>query len=398
MHDPTARPTLAALRGSRAHKDAALRRARPLWLIFVGSLIFKAVQSHPGPGLHSTALGVSLALAAFTIGALGVFASFRVPGVRQGFLAVFFAGSAALVWVQPTGPGFLGMVAAVAVVARFVTGFRGVAIVGFAAVFLGLAYRFSDAHRQGSAVLLALTGLVAIYTAVMYARRVREGDDQAERLLIELEETRAAQVRAAALAERQRLAREMHDVLAHSLSGLVLQLEGARLLASQTAGDPQLSAAIDRSHHLAKTGLQEARRAIGMLRGDELPGPERLAGLVSEFECDSGIPSRFTVTGDERDLNSGTRLALYRVTQEALTNIRKHASPQRAEVRLGYEPDGVRLTIEDLGAERRADDAVVPGASGYGLQGMRERAELLGGTLTASPTPGGFRVELQVPA
>jgi signal transduction histidine kinase len=125
-----------------------------------------------------------------------------------------------------------------------------------------------------------------------------------------LEQTRDAQVRAAALGERQHLAREMHDVLAHSLSGLVLQLEGARMLAAQSPADPRLGGVIDRAHHLAKTGLQEARWAIGMLRDEELPGPERLAALVEEFERDSGIPSTLTVTGQQRDLGSGTRLAL----------------------------------------------------------------------------------------
>jgi signal transduction histidine kinase len=294
--------------------------------------------------------------------------------------------------------GIFGVISSVAVAARLAKGFRGAAIVASAAVIVGLVYEFSGRHRPGSPVLLAWLGLIAVYTAVSSARRIREGDAQAERLLIELEQTRAAQVRAAALAERQRLAREMHDVLAHSLSGLVLQLEGARLLAARSAGDPQLSGAIDKAHQLARTGLQEARRAIGMLRNDELPGPESIEALVSEFERDSGIPSGFTMTGEQHELNPGTRLALYRVTQEALTNIRKHAHPARAEVRLGYEPDGVLLTIEDAGDEQRPVGLTAPDSGGYGLTGMRERAELLGGTLSAAPTRDGFRVELRVPA
>ena len=114
----------------------------------------------------------------------------------------------------------------------------------------------------------------------------------AERLLEELEQTRQAQVQAAALAERQRLVREMHDVLAHSLSGLVLQLEGARLLAVRQDGDPQVIDAVARAHQLAKLGLGEARRAIGMLRDDQLPGPERLPALVSDFQRYAGVPVR----------------------------------------------------------------------------------------------------------
>ena len=125
---------------------------------------------------------------------------------------------------------------------------------------------------------------------------------------MELEQSRAAEARAAGLAERQRLAREMHDVLAHSLSGLLLQLEGARMLAAENPADPRLPEAIDRAHHLGKTGLEEARRAIGMLRDEELPGPDRLAGLVEQFEEDRGIPCRLIVSGEPHDLGSEARV------------------------------------------------------------------------------------------
>jgi signal transduction histidine kinase len=211
-----------------------------------------------------------------------------------------------------------------------------------------------------------------------------------------LEQTRAAQAEGAALAERQRLAREMHDVLAHSLSGLVLNLEGAMLLAGQGGADPRVSDAIRRAHGLAKTGLQEARRAIGLLRDDALPGPRRLAGLAAEFEADTGVACQVTVTGAEAELGADARLTVYRVAQEALTNIRKHARPSRVEIRLAYERSGIRLVVEDFG--RCGEYAVPDEGTGYGLTGMSERAELLGGTLTAGPTDGGFRVELRVPA
>src|SRR5229473_2935979 len=168
-------------------------------------------------------------------------------------------------------------------------------------------------------------GVIAFYVMTLFAYRLREGLEQAELLLAELHETREAQAQAAALAERARLAREMHDVLAHSLSGLVLNLEGARLLAGQGGADPQVGDVIARAHRLARTGLEEARRAIGTLRDDALPGPERLADLATEFEGDSGVACKVAVTGDsERDLGTDGRLTLYRVAQEALTNIRKH--------------------------------------------------------------------------
>jgi signal transduction histidine kinase len=231
---------------------------------------------------------------------------------------------------------------------------------------------------------------------VLFGRRIRMQEAQAEQLLLELEESRGAELRAAALAERQRLARDMHDVLAHSLSGLLLQLEGARLLALASPADERLAGTIDRAHELAKNGLDEARRAIGMLRDDDLPGPDRLAALTAAFQADTGVPARFSSSGTPRELASAVRLALYRVTQEALTNVRKHARPDRVEVRLDYLPDQVSLAVEDQGVPAAAPPA---GSEGnYGLTGMRERAELLGGTLDAAPTNTGFQVLLKVPA
>ena len=258
--------------------------------------------------------------------------------------------------------------------------------------------------NQGAGNLGVLAAFAAFYGMLYLAFRLAEANKQAERLLAELKESQAAQARATGLSERQRLAREMHDVLAHSLSGLMLQLEGARMLAAENPQDPRLPQAIDRAHQLGKTGLEEARRAIGMLRDDELPGPERLAGLAAQFQQDRGIPCRFTVSGTAYQLGSQARLALYRVVQEALTNIAKHARPQRVELHLAYQPSAIRLTVEDFTAA--GDPATANGtrppatgdSGGYGLTGMRERAELLGGTLTTQATDSGFRVELEVPA
>src|SRR6202023_287868 len=100
-----------------------------------------------------------------------------------------------------------------------------------------------------------------------------------------------------------------------------LNLEGARLIAERGEADIRVADAIRRAHRLARTGLQEARRAIGMLRDDALPGPERLADLAAEFEAGSGVPCEVAVTGDGRDLGTDGRLTFYRVAQEALTNI-----------------------------------------------------------------------------
>jgi signal transduction histidine kinase len=188
----------------------------------------------------------------------------------------------------------------------------------------------------------------------------------------------------------------MHDVLAHSLAALALQLEGARLLARDRGADPETVGAIERAHHLAAGGLAEARQAIGALRGDELPGPERLRALADAFAEDASAACELTVTGAPNELSSEARLALYRTAQEALTNVRRHSAAERVDMRLEYAADGTTLIVEDHG--HGAPVAVGNGdGGGYGLTGMRERAELLGGRLRAGPTPDGFRVELWLP-
>jgi signal transduction histidine kinase len=320
------------------------------------------------------------------------------PRVQSALFLALILSSAALVWLQPTGPGILGVFVAVAVAAMRGSGRIGVAGAGIALVAVVVAGA-GAAHRTFIGVSLNALGVAAFYLLALLARRLREGQDQAERLLVELEASRAAEARAAALSERQRLAREMHDVLAHSLSGLVLQLEGARLMATRERDrvDPELADAIDRAHHLARAGLDESRRAIGMLRGDDLPGPERLDILAAGFERDSDIPCAIVVSGDERELGSEARLTVYRVAQEALTNVRRHAGAEREELHLRYEPDGVRLVVEDFAAPAGVPAGSSPGGGGYGLTGMRERAELLGGSLDAGPDEEGFVVTLKVP-
>jgi signal transduction histidine kinase len=238
---------------------------------------------------------------------------------------------------------------------------------------------------------------VCLYIAVRLAQRLREANQQAEELLRELARTRDADARAAALAERQRLARDMHDVLAHSLSGLLLQLEGARLLATDGSNDPRLGATIETAHRLAKTGLDEARQAIGILRFEEVPGTERLAALTSRFEHDHNVPCRFAVRGVPVELGPEQSLAIYRVAQEALTNVAKHADASHVEVSLEYRPNRAVLVVEDVGA-CPAGPNPPSDVGGYGLSGMRERAELLGGTLVTSITKTGFRVELEIPS
>jgi signal transduction histidine kinase len=226
--------------------------------------------------------------------------------------------------------------------------------------------------------------------------------DQAQVLIDEEKQTRAARTEAATLGERARIARELHDVLAHSLSALSVELEGARLLARDRGVDPEVEAAIDRAHSHAVSGLGEARAAIEALRGDAVPGPDRLADLAADFDSSDGVACELAIEGRPHRLSSEASLAIYRTAQEALTNVRKHAHADHVEMRLRYADEGTTLVVEDSAAVngngRVPPPTLAEAGSGYGVGGMRERAELIGGRLLAGPTARGYRVELWVPA
>jgi signal transduction histidine kinase len=385
------------LRRARSRQDAALRRLRyvgPAVVILAAGLAFRV---HPAPGLEGHGLVILIALAAFAAGGLSALATRDRPGAAHAAsLVVLLAGSGTLMWLQPDGAGIVGVFAGVFLLARQVPQRLEVALYVAGTVFMVVLTQITQISTALGWLLdsLAIAGFFGMF---LLANRLRDANAQADGLLAELERTRAAEARAAGLAERQRLAREMHDVLAHSLSGLTLHLEGTRMLAAENVSDPRLPAAIERAHRLAEAGLEEAGRAIGMLRGDELPGPESLPGLAARFQHDSGIPCQYAASGQVRTLSSEARLAVYRVAQEALTNVTKHARPARVAVSLAYEPAGTRLTVEDFTAAGARPRPAEHGG-GYGLTGMRERAELLGGALTAANTAGGFRVGLWLPA
>jgi signal transduction histidine kinase len=220
-------------------------------------------------------------------------------------------------------------------------------------------------------------------------------------LLAELQVSREAEKTAAALAERGRLAREMHDVLAHTLSGLVLQLDGLRLMAASRSADPELAQGLGRAHRLARTGLLESRQAITALRGETVPGPELLPALVAEHREATGRECRLLEDGERRQLSADVRLTLYRTAQEALSNVRKHAPGADVQLTLSWEDDHVLLEVQDTGQPITVGGAVpstaTPTGSGHGLAGMGERAQLAGGSLQAGPVGSGFRIILRLP-
>ncbi|WP_327370273.1 sensor histidine kinase [Streptomyces sp. NBC_01217] len=221
-----------------------------------------------------------------------------------------------------------------------------------------------------------------------------EARGSAQRLLAQERAARVAEARTAVLDERARIAREIHDVLAHSLSAQLVHLEAARLLIEREPAGEFRDRVLERvvaARSMAREGLAETRQALSALRGEVSPVEDFLRQLVA------AEPAEVSVTGEQRRLTAEASQTVRRVAQEALTNVRKHAPGARVLVRLEYLPDEIALEVRDSGGHSLEGELATSG-SGYGLLGMRERAELMGGTLEAGPGEEGFVVSLRVPA
>jgi signal transduction histidine kinase len=248
----------------------------------------------------------------------------------------------------------------------------------------------------GPALLAWVLGDSMRYRRAYYASL----EDRAARL----ERERDAQVQIAAAAERARIARELHDVIAHNVSVMVVQADGASYaMDTDPARAREALAAISAT---GRQALAEMRRLLGVLRreGDGAnterapqPGMGEMGELLDQAR-NAGLPVSFTVEGDPQPLPGGVALAAYRIVQESLTNTRKHAGPvASASVLLRYSPDAVVLTISDDGWGGLGGTAL-PGTPGHGLSGMRERVAMYGGSVTAGPrSGGGFEVVATLP-
>ena len=215
-------------------------------------------------------------------------------------------------------------------------------------------------------------------------------------IAVERAELFARSTRLGAVEERNRLAREIHDTLAQGLTATALQLESADALLD--AGSEKAHEPLRRALSLTRSNLEEARRSVLDLRASPLEGrplSEALKAFVERWEAETGIAARYGAVNGSRPLPPSVEAALYRICQEALTNVARHAGAERATVRLVATPDRVRLAVEDDG--RGFDAAGVP-EDRHGIVGMRERAEVLGGTLEVRSGPGeGTRIEVTVP-
>ncbi|WP_329554349.1 sensor histidine kinase [Streptomyces sp. NBC_00696] len=257
---------------------------------------------------------------------------------------------------------------------------------------------------------------IAVFQTVPFALAWVLGDSmrtrrayfaQLEERAARLEKEREAQAKVAVAAERARIARELHDVVAHNVSVMVVQADGAAYVLD--SAPDQAKKALETISSTGRQALAEMRRLLGVLRtgehkeaGEYVPQPdvEQIDDLVEQCRT-SGLPVDFKVEGTPRPLPSGVELTAYRIVQEALTNTRKHGGPNTgASVRLLYFDDGLGLLVEDdgKGAPHELYEEGGADGQGHGLIGMRERVGMVGGTLDAGPRPGGgFRISALLP-
>ena len=274
--------------------------------------------------------------------------------------------------------------------------------VGLVVPFLVLALAF---HGDAAAVLLASLVPIAVGAAIALRARSEAARQSAARAM--LADTLTENL---ARGERARIARELHDVVAHHISMIAVQAETARLT---TPGLPAAGAQrFAEIGDTARAGLTEMRRLLGVLREDvgdaggdrhPQPGLSQLAELIDSAREASDAGARLIVSGPVAPFDPGVELAAYRIVQEALTNARRHAPGAAVDVELCYSGDTLRLRVRDNGPgpslSSSAGSSAEPEGPGHGLLGMRERAATVGGSLrTGAASGGGFLVEAVLPA
>jgi signal transduction histidine kinase len=342
----------------------------------------------PGVPLKITSGGLMLAAE------LGLIGARRVPAQLGGLLSisVTIVAGLAVTALVPSGLGEVPVLAGAGILPRYLTPGRprtaGIAVV---AVAFGVVVAVISRSPLG---LLAGAGAWALADRAVEQAAYRAERDRALALLAEVEASRQAQREAAAAEERNRIAREMHDVLAHSLAGLSMQLQAIRAVAAAEGAAPSITGPIDRAAELAREGVQEARAAVGALRGPQLRGLADLEGLVKGFPGEVSLQ----VSGEPGDVGAEAGHAVYRAVQEAMTNTARYATGSGIAVQVAWEPGWLRVRVRDHGVPAGRQLSGVKG-SGTGIESMAGRVGAAGGQLTAGPGPDGpgWLVEVTVP-
>jgi signal transduction histidine kinase len=293
---------------------------------------------------------------------------------------------------------------------RLALGIAVVAYFGVWAIEVGLLGRLGSfpnpfdilTSARGAAFVVMFAAMIVIWAVGDQVRSARERQERELERAREIDRQREANARIGALAERHRIARELHDVVAHGLAVMIVQADGALYAEAEHPEAPRQALTT-----IAATGresLGEMRRLLGVLRDDPdaaqmAPQPEvaSLPALIDRAR-ESGLDVSYDIEGAEVPLPSAVGLTAYRVVQESLTNVLHHAGPTHVEVRLSFRPGFLRISVANAPGAAPPPPPRAGASGGLGLVGMRERVGLLGGRMAAGPMPeGGFRVDVELP-
>jgi signal transduction histidine kinase len=357
-----------------------------LWRLLAWTAVVLVTGASAHPLWAQLAGGATLALAALALQWTGDERSVRT--CTAAVVAATVLGLASVL-IAPSG---LGEVAAFWAASRIpfpISQGAGRAFVIADTLAVGAVVGFVSQSLVG---VLAGLGVPLLAQRAVERRALIASRDEARALLTEVQAGREAEQQAAALQERGRIARELHDVLAHTLAGLSVQLQATRAIAARDGVGPAVLDPLDRAAALARDGVQEARTAVGALRDPVGLGLDELPALIARQPGEVTLDVR----GQARPVDPQVGHTAYRAVQEALTNAARYAPGAPVTVTVTYA-DGVRICVEDSGLPQgRAP--VTTASTGLGLAGMSERAAAAGGTVTAGPRPdGGWRVEVCLP-
>lgn len=375
-------------------------------LVLLGfSALWVMEDNQPSPFSRMAAIPVCIGLSAVV--------AFRRRSPEKTLLLVIALGIAQLLLDIPVNPGDFAMLVAVYTAAANGSRWASrLALVGGLSASSIAQLRWPEDNPYSSiwvgvAKVIFLSVPFALAWVIGDSLRTRRAYYlQLEERAARLQREREAQSKAAVAAERARIARELHDVVAHNVSVMVVQADGAAYVLD--ASPEQAKQALATISSTGRQALAEMRRLLGLLRaGDDSggeyvpqPGVDQLSELVEQVRG-AGLPVRFEVTGEARPLSSGVELTAYRIVQEALTNTRKHGGiDATATVQLAFADAELDLLIEDdgRGAQHELYEDGGRDGLGQGLIGMRERIGMIGGTLEAGPRPGGgFRISAVLP-
>jgi signal transduction histidine kinase len=372
---------------TRARRDPLGRRRLAGAAVMVAAGVVSVLDAHGT--VRKIIVGVLMVCAE-----LGLIAARRSASNRLAALAVTLTviTGLAITLLAPDGLGEVPVLAGAANLPHYLPAgrVRNVAI-GIVALAFGISILVISRSLVG---LIAGVGAWALADRSVEQAAFQSERDRALSLLAQVEASRDAQSEAAAAEERNRIAREMHDVLAHSLAGLSMQLQAIRAVAAKEGAPASITGPIDRAAELARDGVQEARAAVGALRATRLRGLDDLEGLVEDFPGESTLE----VTGQPGPISPDAGHAVYRAVQEAMTNAARYATGSAIDVKVAWGAEELLVRVRDHGLPAQRSPSGVTG-SGTGIKSMTGRIEAVGGTLAAGPDPDGpgWRVEARLP-